>query len=73
MAKPKQFFLGDDSAGIDVTFTRSRMNISIGGWFDHCVGIRGDNMPLGDFLERLGITLKDCEKAIKEWSERDGV
>lgn len=50
-------------SGVDVTFTRSRNVISIGGWYDSCVGIENDSMSLREFFEHVGITEKDCARA----------
>ena len=51
------------NSGIDVTWTPSAQRLSIGGWYDTCVGIQSDSMTLLEFFELLGITEKDCQKA----------
>ena len=55
-----------ESSGIKVTFVKRRQTLDFFGWFDHFVGIEGGSMELGKFLRTLGITLKMCEKALKE-------
>lgn len=56
---------GDDSAGVRVEYVKSRRYIYLGGWFDHIAGIQSEGMSLGEFLRRLGVTLKDCERELK--------
>lgn len=57
---------GGDNAGIDVTFTRSRQVIRLGGWYDGMVGIEGEALALADFFERVGIRPADLKRAIKD-------
>ena len=52
-------------SGIDVTWTPSSGRLYIGGWYDSTVGIEGTDMGLGEFFSALGITEKDCRKALK--------
>ena len=50
--------------GIDITWTPSAQRISIGGWYDTCVGIcQTERMSLRQFFDKLGITERDCKKA----------
>ena len=53
------------SCGISINYVKTPMRVDISGWFDHFVGIEGRSYPLGDLLRLLGITLKDCEKALR--------
>lgn len=55
-----------DRSGIDITWTKTRQWLDIGGWYDSCVGIAGDGMTLREFFDRLGITETDCQKAFRE-------
>jgi len=61
--------LGGDSEGITIQYTKSRRMLNIHGHYDHYVGIEGAEIPLGEFLTRLGVTLKDCEKALSAKDE----
>ena len=64
---PKTLYVSKSvSVGIDITFTPSTGQLYIGGWYDSCVGIQPETMSLADFFRRLGITEKDCRKALKE-------
>ena len=62
---PKTIFLPDgaDRSGIDIEWTPSTMRLSIGGWYDSCVGIESTNLSLGEFCAALGITEAHCRKA----------
>jgi hypothetical protein len=64
---PKTIYLTNDDAdnGINITWTPSRQQLYISGWFDSFVGIEGKSMFLIDFFTELGITEKDCIKAFK--------
>jgi len=53
--KPKRIDIGDVESGISITYTKSRKTLYISGWYDHCVGIEGEEIPLGEFMARLGI------------------
>jgi hypothetical protein len=65
---PKTIYLPKDAtySGVDVTYTKSTQIISIGGWYDGCVGISGGSMTLEDFFKELGITEKDCKGVFKK-------
>jgi hypothetical protein len=65
MAKPKKIYLPEDAnhSGIDVTYIKSSNTLTIGGWYDGCVGISGGEMHLATFFSKLGITEKDCRQA----------
>ena len=55
-----------DRSGIDITWYKTRREISVGGWYDSMVGIENTRMGLREFLDRLGITEADCIKVFKE-------
>lgn len=63
----KIYLVPDDfhTSGIDITWYKTKGEIHIAGWYDDFVGIQGERMPLGELFDRLGITLKDCERAFK--------
>ena len=63
----KMYFPRNDNehSGISIDYIKSRKILDISGWYDTMVGIEGDRIPLADFLNGLGITLKDCEKALR--------
>lgn len=63
---PKTIYFGDDSSGIDVTWTKSTQRIYISGWFDGFVGIQGESLTLKEFFDRLEITEKDVKKVFKK-------
>ena len=57
------------SSGIEVTYVKSRRVVNVTGWYDSMVGLvpdEGQNVPLGDFLRGLGVTLADCKRALAE-------
>lgn len=63
---PKTIHLSKyDASGISITFTKTRSAISVSGWYDQYVGIEGETMTLGEFFRRLGITRKDCDRALR--------
>lgn len=53
-------------SGIDITWWKTKGELSIGGWYDSCVGIEGERISLREFFDRLGIVEKDCRKAFKK-------
>ena len=55
--------------GIDITYVKSRGVLEIGGWYDSFVGIETTAVPLGTFLRSLGISAKDCVKALENTDE----
>ena len=65
---PKTIYLPEDAkhSGIDITWTKTAQRLSIGGWYDSCVGICAKDITLGEFFLKLGITEKDCQKAFKK-------
>ena len=66
---PKTTYFGQSPTGrdgVDVTWWKTKGSLSIGGWYDSCVGIEAETVTLGEFFERLGITEKDCRKAFKK-------
>lgn len=72
MAKSRRIDLGDATSGIDITFIAKTRRLIIGGWYDHFVGIESRDIPLGEFLERLGITDAGIRQARKEREMSDG-
>jgi hypothetical protein len=62
MPKTKLFGVGGHS-GVSITWTKTRSELYIDGWYDSIVGIPGESVTLKDFFQRLGITEKDCRKA----------
>jgi hypothetical protein len=65
---PTTIFLTKEYAnsGINVTWTKTTQRISIGGWYDGCIGIEGESLTLHKFFDRLGITEKDVKKAFNK-------
>ena len=51
-------------SGIEIAYTRSVKDLYFYGWYDTFVGIEGGKIKLECFLKELGITLKDCQKAL---------
>ena len=43
-------------SGVDITYIKSRKVLSIGGWYDGCVGIENVEIPLAEFNKLLGIS-----------------
>ena len=64
---PKTIYIPQNAthSGVSITYTKSSKQISISGWYDSIVGIQGDSVSLGEFLDMLGITEKDCINAFK--------
>lgn len=52
-------------SGIDITWTPTSQRLSIGGWYDSCVGIENTALTLREFFDKLGITESDCKRAFK--------
>jgi len=59
MGKPRNITIGGRYEGIAIEYVKSRKVIRISGWFDTWAGIPGAEIPLAEFCERLGITLRD--------------
>lgn len=57
---------GSERSGVDISWMKRRKVIRIGGWYDSFVGIESEEMTLKDFLTTLGITLEDCQNALKD-------
>lgn len=57
-------YMGTASSGVDVEYHKTKRMLSIGGWYDHVVGIPATQIPLGEFLRGLGVTKEDCIKAL---------
>ena len=55
-----------ESDGISVCWFHQKKLLSIDGWYDGMVGIRGDTMTLRKFCDALGITEQDCMDAWKK-------
>mgnify|MGYP001557952952 CR=1 FL=1 len=49
------------SSGITVTYIKTRRVIRVNGWYDSIVGIEGFELPIDEFLEKLGIKPKKQE------------
>jgi hypothetical protein len=65
--KEAYFCVSDHShEGISIRWTRSRGALYVSGWYDGFVGIQGEEVPLREFLQRIGITEADVRKAFKE-------
>ena len=60
------YFGKSERAGIDIEFTRKSGIVRVGGWYDSMVGIEGEEMPLREFLDRIGISEKDCKRAFSK-------
>ena len=69
MAQSKQIMLtnndGFNRSGIDITYIKSRNVLSIGGWYDSCVGIQNREMSVPEFCKQLGILAKDMARESK--------
>lgn len=70
MSKPKRLDFGGERSGIDVTYVGSKRYLKFGGFYDSIVEIEGGYMPLGAFLDNLGITDEDIHKAREEHKSR---
>lgn len=46
---------GDKASGILIEYTKSRDTLSFFGWYNTYVGIKGDEITVDEFCERLGI------------------
>ncbi len=55
-----------DWDGVTVSYRKKDRMVFLSGWYEQYAGISGDEVSLGALLVGLGITLKDCEKAISE-------
>lgn len=51
------------NSGIDIMFNNRTGMVTIGGWYDSCVGIASETLPLADFLDRLDIRPQDIERS----------
>lgn len=65
---PKTLYVPEDArrSGVDITWTPTANRISVGGWYDSCVGIEGEAFTLREFFDRLGITEAHCRKVFRE-------
>ena len=72
MGKPRQIVISDSwgHSGISIEYTKCRRELYFFGWYDSYVGIEGGAMTLCDFLDTLGITLKDVEKSYEEHTKK---
>jgi len=60
MNKSKHIKTGDKNKGVSVTYIKSRKVLSLTAWYDGGYGgMNSEEMPLAEFMERLGITKKD--------------
>lgn len=68
---PKTIYLPPDDghgkrfSGIDITYTKSRNVLSIGGWYDSFVGIENTEMSLVEFFRQLEIPPRKIEQALR--------
>jgi len=51
----QQIQFGDDTSGISVVYIKSRNVLQVGGWYDHIAGIQSTEIPLPEFLDKLGV------------------
>lgn len=58
------------TSGISITWTPTAQRLDISGWHSSFAGIEGDSFTLREFLDRLGITEKDCAKAFRRASNK---
>ena len=65
MRQRQHIAIGDECAGLSVRYIKRSRLLVLAGHYDHYTGIAGDALELGDFLMSLGITLQDCEQALK--------
>lgn len=64
---PKTLYISEfDCEGVDITYYKTKRELTIGGWYDSIVGIPCRRMPLREFFDELGITEKDCLKVFEE-------
>lgn len=70
---PKTIYLPPDDghgkrySGIDITYTKSRNVLSIGGWYDSFVGIENTELYLSEFFRQLEIPPKKVEEALRQY------
>ena len=51
--------------GLQMIYMPDRQAIRLDGWFNNRQGmLQPVDMPLGEFLRGLGITLEDCQQAL---------
>lgn len=64
MGEPKYIIFADGhkDSGIQIEYIKRRDVLNIHGWYDHFVGIEGQEISFSDFCDRLGI---DLNKRIK--------
>jgi len=65
-AKAKYFCCYGESpaTGIHISYSRRRGTVTVSGWYDHCVGIEGEELTLDEFLTRIGVTRRDLERLL---------
>jgi|SRR5579884_1398352 len=55
----------NETEGIQMIYMPDRQVIRLDGWFNSRQGVlQPVDMPLGEFLRGLGITLEDCQQAL---------
>ncbi|HMV01610.1 MAG TPA: hypothetical protein PLJ37_00650 [Chitinophagales bacterium] len=54
-------------SGIDITYTQCTEELSIGGWYDSCVGIMNQKIKLIDFLKKLKVKKKTLQKILQQY------
>lgn len=65
---PKTIYIPSNASrqGIDITWTKTKATLRIGGWYDSFVGLAPADFTLRQFFDDLGITEKDCLNAWKQ-------
>lgn len=57
--------IGDDTNGIQVNWIKSSKCLDIHAWHNRHYGMGGAQMTIRKFFDTLGITEKDCKKALE--------
>lgn len=65
MTKPRTAYFPKDAKheGVDITYVKSTKTLRVGGWYDSFCGLETEELSLREFLDRLGVTEKDCREA----------
>jgi hypothetical protein len=67
---PKQFgFLLGPENGVVITWTPSNRRLRFDGWSADIIEIKGPSFRLATFLQELGITEDDVNRAFKEMND----
>lgn len=65
MARYQEVCFGTEHSGIHAMYTSRDRELTFSGWYGGFAGVDGGSMELGEFLQSLGITLEDCEAALR--------